>query len=278
MVNLSSRNLYKLERQVLNLGLGFVPTPWYNPFRDHIDLYKLIRMLKLKRFFESEERTESCPFKMASTFIPNINNPSIKVFEKLVLKDLKLLDSQNIKTRYNLNHEQTLVLKRLNEDKSVVTKPADKGGVIVILDHKDNEAEAYRKLQDEKAYTKIQRDPMASIKYLIRIMVLEAMALKYINQELANFFINEYPRIPLFYLLPKMHKPRFPSKSKLIVTAQDCLLTNISKFSKESSKEQVISLDMMVFRTQNGTLAVKPYVKETGKNTYMHFGFLIHSI
>lgn len=86
MVNLSSRTLSQLEIQVLNLGLGFVPAPLYNPFRDHIELFKLIRTLKLKRFFGSEESKEPCPFKRTSTFIPSVNDPSITVFEKLVLK------------------------------------------------------------------------------------------------------------------------------------------------------------------------------------------------
>lgn len=56
----------------------------------------------------------------------------------------------------------------------------------------------------------------------------EALSLDYITKELADFFIVEYPKVPLFYLLPKIHKPGFPPKGRLIVAAQYFLLSNIS--------------------------------------------------
>lgn len=40
----------------------------------------------------------------------------------------------------------------------------------------------------------------------------------------------------------------------------------------EVSKAEVNFLDTVVFRTQQNTLALKPYIKPMDKNTYLHFG------
>lgn len=40
----------------------------------------------------------------------------------------------------------------------------------------------------------------------------------------------DHPRVPTFYLLPKIHKPGFPPRGRPTVAAQQSLLENISKF------------------------------------------------
>lgn len=43
------------------------------------------------------------------------------------------------------------------------------------------------------------------------------------------------------------------------------------KFTTSGNKQQVNYLDTWVYRTQQNTVAVGPYKKETVKNTYLHY-------
>lgn len=76
------------------------------------------------------------------------------------------------------------------------------------------------------------------------------MALDHINKDLADFLMIEYPRTPVFYLLPKIHKPDRPPKGRLIVSAQGSVLENISKY-----------LDHLL---QPHVLKVSTYIRDTG--------------
>lgn len=48
--NLPSRPLNPTQLKVLNFELGYAPTPINDSFQMHIDLFKLIRQLKLRAF------------------------------------------------------------------------------------------------------------------------------------------------------------------------------------------------------------------------------------
>lgn len=72
-------------------------------------------------------------FKHKFTFVPNLQDPSIIVFERLVARVLARFEDKHFKTSYNLTRCQTQLLKELADDTSITIKPTDKGGVIVIL-------------------------------------------------------------------------------------------------------------------------------------------------
>lgn len=78
------------------------------------------------------------------------------------------------------------------------------------MDRKDYETEVYRPLNGESAYLKLQQDPKKAYSNLLKVTVREGLALDYINKDLSDFLVNEYPRILLFYTWPKIHKPGFP--------------------------------------------------------------------
>lgn len=119
---------------MLNIGLGFVPTPAYNPFRALVDLFKLIRLLKLRKHFGSFNDSIYSLLRRKSIFIPSIRDLAIITFEKLILRDLSKLESSRLRMKHNLTQEETMVLKSLWKDTSVVIKPTDKGGGVVIIE------------------------------------------------------------------------------------------------------------------------------------------------
>lgn len=51
--NLSDRVLTSQEKDLLQLGGGFVPTPNYKLFRTQVHLFKLIRLIKLRKMFDN---------------------------------------------------------------------------------------------------------------------------------------------------------------------------------------------------------------------------------
>lgn len=85
--------------------------------------------------------------------------------------------------------------------------------------------------------------------YKIKTAVHEALALDYISKDLADFLIQEYPKVPSFYLLSKIHKPGFLPKGRTIVAAQGSALENISKY-----------IDSLL---QPYVLQIKSYIKDT---------------
>lgn len=61
-------------------------------------------------------------------------------------------------------------------------------------------------------------------------MVDEGLALDYIDKHLRDFLLNNHPRIPVFYILPKVHKPGVPPVERPIVAAQGSLLEPTSQY------------------------------------------------
>lgn len=100
---------------------------------------------------------------------------------------------------------------------------------IVILDMKDYESEVTQQLNDVGSYKRIPKDPTSSIMNLIKVIVQVALSLDYINKVLCDILIQEHPRVPIFYLLPKVHKPGFPPMGRPTVAAQGSALENISR-------------------------------------------------
>lgn len=114
--------------------------------------------------------------------------------------------------------------------KEIVIKQADKGGGIVILNTKDYEYEVLRQLNDDTAYVKLTRDPTMSYLSSLKVTIREGLALDYISKDLGDFLINEHPRVPVFYVLPKVHKPGFPPVGRPIVAAQGSLHEPVSQY------------------------------------------------
>lgn len=156
-MNLSSKVLLADIIKNLNYSLRFFPTPAYNPFNTHVDVFKLIKSIKLKRFF-GETVTPGEQFKQCSTFVLNIQDASTSVFEKLVLQDLRDMESVKFKIKNNLCKEQIAAIHMLAKNPSLTIKPADKDGGIVILDTVTYDAEAYCQLNYTTFNQKIDGD------------------------------------------------------------------------------------------------------------------------
>ena len=103
----------------------------------------------------------------------------------------------------NLSPEELEALKQLRNDNTIVIKKADKGSTVVITNRDDYITEVERQLNDKKFYEKLDENPQEQFrkdmdKVLTNIEILESTR--------ENIGPSGSGRIPIFYVLPKIHK------------------------------------------------------------------------
>ena len=113
----------------------------------------------------------------------------------------------------NLSFEEKNTLDELISNTDIIIKPADKGGKIVLWDRNDYIKEAHRQLNDQTYYTQIDHNPFADLILEISTFISYLYRHNYINYQLFSFLDpKSSARIPIFYLLPKIHKPGSPGR------------------------------------------------------------------
>ncbi|XP_041419667.1 uncharacterized protein LOC121393892 [Xenopus laevis] len=106
----------------------------------------------------------------------------------------------------NLSREERVALQTLKDDTSIIIKPADKGGAIVVMDMETYRGEALSQLQDTTHYRILGGDPTNDLKQMIDNLLKISEEAGIITNRLKNFLQVDNPIIPVFYLLPKIHK------------------------------------------------------------------------
>ena len=102
-----------------------------------------------------ENVSEISEFKSKSTWNPPKGAPALELFLSQTEKDILSILPGKV-TNYNLSKEEYLTMRSLQNDRSVVIKPADKGSAELVCDRTDYLKEAERQLSDEKTYEEIR--------------------------------------------------------------------------------------------------------------------------
>lgn len=229
-INLSNRLFSPAEISLIDKGLSFIPTVRVFPYQFIIDCQKRnIRNLKLRDYFFGSDRpydSESfqnrfCP---TSEWTPSYGQLSLET-QKAVLDITnttnRLVANRFIRTngktcistfsshRHNLTRLERLALRTLRNDDTIIIKPADKGGAVVIMDKQLYQREALRQLYNENYYRRIDR-PLANISVpLINSLLDQLLDSGFINLKQLNYLRSSIPaQTRAFYILPKVHKSR----------------------------------------------------------------------
>lgn len=219
IVNLTTKTISKKEKRTLCLGISFCPAVPMNYMDSKIDVFKLCRKLKLRKWHKlkpaksrehhhgerpihNEELTigdidtmvilhelENDPegtqmnsdallildemeirhdkaactgFKPKSTFLPSMGHDNIDTLLEQVGNDLLNFRQKNWSKKmrnykHNLTKAQKKAMNDLATDVSIVVRPADKWGNIVILSRDMYVAEATRQLNDSSTYMRSTR-------------------------------------------------------------------------------------------------------------------------
>ena len=109
----------------------------------------------------------------------------------------------------NVNKRELDGLERLRKNDDIVIKPSDKCKGLVIMDKSDYVSKANHILDDDSNYTRLDHDKtakvQASTKRIFKRMVRDKLPDKCIEDLTPN-----HSRTPVFYGLPKDHKPGVP--------------------------------------------------------------------
>ncbi|CAJ0955525.1 unnamed protein product [Ranitomeya imitator] len=208
-----------------------------------MDLQRFFRNLRLRVHFSTQPPPGDPPSRVSqslldlhdlglrspSSFMPPKNSPPIETFISLVERDIcgfhRDLHQGKFHFHSNLSLAEKLALEQLAADKTLMVKPADKGGAIVIMDRTDYLEEAYRQLNDPEVYKIISHNPLNSIAQKIRTLLEFHEQEGTIDSRLRTFLVKNDPITPIFYLLPKVHKQLFKPPGRPIVALTDSILS-----------------------------------------------------
>lgn len=147
------------------------------------------------------DKVKSLILNIEKTTINYIKNSN--KFERDNENFIKLREKDNI----SLNELESL--NKLKNNKDIIIKNADKGGAIVLMNTSSYLREAYRQLSNTTYYKKLNEPLYKSNVLKIHHVLKQMLAKNYISQKQFVYLSGpETPRNRIFYLLPKIHKPR----------------------------------------------------------------------
>ena len=171
------------------------------------DLQNYHRRIKLIDFFKNKADMAK-PFINPSDWTPPPDTVPIHVHKLITL------DKQTVKDNYKTMREasntspgEREALKELQNNTSIVIKPADKGSSVVILSRDQYIFEVERQLNDHTYYRKLDNPIyLETIKPVTKI-IDSLLRSKFINEKQRKYLIGEdEPKPRRFYVLPKIHK------------------------------------------------------------------------
>ncbi|XP_077137512.1 uncharacterized protein LOC143803305 [Ranitomeya variabilis] len=245
VVNISSKTLDTHQLAVLQKGLSFCPMYKFNSFELNMDLQRFFRNLRLRVHFSQLPPTLNPPrqdktllelhdlgLRSQSGYMPPRSNPPVETFVSLVERDIYTLTRNMDRGRFqfqtNLSHLEKLSLEQLASDKSLVIKPADKGGATVVMDRTDYIEEITRQLSDTTVYKVIPHNPLNRLVQQIAPVIDFHFQTGTIDSKMRDFLIKKDPITPIFYVLPKIHKRLNKPPGRPIVSLTDSVLSPLS--------------------------------------------------
>lgn len=214
-----------------------------------MELYKFFRKLRIIDFFHNVQENTPDPsvIKRPSSWIPPSNvNPLLIAYEKVVLSKVDQLYQKKRKIYYNFTKEEKSAIRDLRSNNSIIIKPADKGGALVIQNRASYVTEVLRQLNDNQFYLKIYDDPTHNIQQRIDTLLYIGQEADYLTPKEKAFLTVSHPIIPTIYMIPKIHKSLQNPPGRPIVSALGSLLEPLSKFLDVFLRPFVIKINSYV--------------------------------
>jgi hypothetical protein len=213
--NIARADLSTKEMEILNKGLKFCPTPkqpsalTYESaicnlhrkllIQGHYALdgpedTKLNEQLEANKVFQNK-------YKAPSSWILQSNQelPSILQFAELLKSELIDLPSNSRARQHNIPKRHRSALNRLRQRKDIIIKPADKGGGICILTHKQYTDEAYKQLNNHLHYKELHSDPIPQMQNKIKNIITKHTNTGAIPPKSATLLTQPKPQPARFY-------------------------------------------------------------------------------
>ena len=230
--NLSSHQLTDSQVSLLSRGLKFNPTPATNATRIKQQLLRdfeqFARRMRLLYIFHGQNR-EPHPFHVKSTWMPQVQH---SVALKSYLENVKtqLAEIKITKPKNNLSRNEVKALKELKNNPAIKLKKADKGTTTVIMNKADKIYEANVQLDNRKHYERLKAPMVKTMQEKVNDLINRLHQGKHIDDMTKKWLLQtpKPPRIPIFYTLTKIHKPKLVGRP--IISGCDGPTERISSF------------------------------------------------
>ncbi|XP_068114979.1 uncharacterized protein [Hyperolius riggenbachi] len=177
--------------------------------------------------------------------ILRVQPPRQGIFLDLVTRDFRKL-SWTRQTRDNLTKGERKALDDLRQAKEVIIRPSDKGGNVVLWSRDLYLEEAERQLRDTNTYQSLRSAPYERIAYGVNQWVDDAVEEGVLDEKEESFLRVGTYRIPVFYLIPKIHKSLNRPPGRPIVSAIDGPTESLAIWIDQKIKRLVASLPSYV--------------------------------
>jgi peptide-methionine (R)-S-oxide reductase len=223
ITNLSSYEPTPPEQQLLTKGLSYIPS--YNSntttLQEHTNTF--VKRLRTDYFFRDSPRTTP-QFHTKSDWVP----PTPHNLQLTKLTNEIQTISSTTQFCHSDNTEQQSILS-LTNNKDITIKRADKGGSVVIMNTQDYIDTALTHLNQPNVYQPHDTDPTQDIADRLNSFILQLTNTGHLKHVIAKYIQPKLPpRTPLFYFLPKIHKPNNPPRP--IISGCDAPTDNLSKY------------------------------------------------
>ena len=155
-------------------------------------------------FFDSNNN------ELVATF-GNLVNRIQSLIKNIICNTKSSLETHNSKLVNNLTQHQRKSLIGLTKDTSIIIKPSDKSGCVVVMGIEDYEEACLSQLNDKTFYEELPADPNVDYKKNL-IKEVEVLKSSKLISENEQAKLLEGNSTPSFYGMPKLHSTKPDNK------------------------------------------------------------------
>jgi hypothetical protein len=226
--NIAETYLTTPEKELLQKGLKFCPNndkPIHSDYLASID--ELHRKLLIKGYFMAQDTSDTSDDNQQQNQSPDskfvkINTPksnwkpsfgqqrkipiAIRVFAEDIRDTLKKISKPSGTYKNNLNKRQNIALRKLQANKNIIIRQADKGSGVVVMTKDQYKNEILRQLNNQDHYEKLDVDTSNLIRNNIQQATSSYNQSGLLSKKAFNIINKPGTRPAKFYTLPKIHK------------------------------------------------------------------------
>ncbi|KAM4771055.1 CD109 antigen-like [Rhinophrynus dorsalis] len=252
------------EHHYISTGLSRVD----NVLLDYEEQCCLMDLLDMRRT-GAESSVVHTGFKFKSAFYPiQQRGPYIDLYQRLVECDLVELSRKVSRTSMysNMSFMHRQALKSISDNRDIVVRNSDKGGSVVVLDARRYRDEAMRQLTSPEDYEELTCDPTKRFQVILRQLLQQGIDLDILSKEEFEYLYCEEPVIPIFHMLPKVHRTLVDPPGRPIVSGIGSLNEGLSGYVDEFLFPMVLELPSYLQDTRDVLRAFDGFL---WKDTYL---------
>lgn len=213
ITNLSSYTLTGSEEDLLKKGLSF--TPAFNTQTSDLASYteQFLRNMHTKYYFKDTPRTTPLFHTNSNWQPPTPTNQQLIQLTNTIQNISHIAQFGGPTLLPGIKQEHHNAIHNLANNKDITIKKADKGGSVVIMNTADYIHTALTHLQQTDVYLEQSTDHTREIFDNLNAYILQIENTGHLKHLIAKYIQPKRPpRTPLFYFLPKIHKPNNPPR------------------------------------------------------------------